>query len=71
MIPPSPDGRYPAYRPPIHAVRNVFDDFGNISACGICSDPVDLDDNSPPSLFGITPWVNRPRSTLTAALGKA
>jgi hypothetical protein len=32
LIPPSPDGRYPAYRPSLLAARNVFDDSVDILA---------------------------------------
>jgi hypothetical protein len=58
MIPPSPDGRYPAYRPSALAARNVFDDSGNIPACGVCSGLVDINDEPAPSLFSINPRMN-------------
>jgi hypothetical protein len=55
VIPPSPDGRYPAYRPSTLAVRNVFADSGNIPICGVYSGSVDINDCLVPSLFSINP----------------
>jgi hypothetical protein len=55
VIPPSPDGRHPAYRLSIPAVRNVSDDSGNIPDCVACFDRVDLDGGLAPSLFSINP----------------
>jgi hypothetical protein len=70
MIPPSPDGRYSAYRSSTLAVRNVFDDSGNIPAYGVCLEWVDIDDTGLVLLWHQSVGESIP-SALTAALGKA